>query len=98
MKKKQMTLDSHVKYRRRSVAVLFVNEFNASSATKEQLITIFNQSGIYVLFLANIMEGISSVKEKLLEESEKLRKQREIIDKRLTEIESELKLIGLPNN
>ncbi len=75
--------------------ILLVKDFASSTTTKEQLIQIFNQSNIKVIFLKDIIEGdvklietnidnISELKEYII----KLEKENTILKERLKQYES----------
>jgi hypothetical protein len=75
--------------------ILFVKDFASSTTTKEQLIQIFNQSNIKVIFLKDIIEGdvklietnidnISELKEYII----KLEKENTILKERLKQYET----------
>jgi len=81
--------------RDKMIIILLVKDFASSTTTKEQLIQIFNQSNIKVIFLKDITEGdvklietnkdnISELKEYII----KLEKENTILKERLKQYES----------
>jgi hypothetical protein len=79
----------------KGIIILLVKDFVSSSTTKEQLIQIFNQSNIKVIFLKDIIEGdvklidtnidnISELKEYII----KLEKENTILKERLKQYET----------
>ena len=71
--------------------VLLIKEFNAKSTTKEQLITIFNQSGIKVVFTDDLFNDAdlqvnTTTQQKLLEEQEKNKQ----LEEKIRQLEKEI--------
>lgn len=72
--------------------ILLIKEFNAKSTTKEQLITIFNQSKIKVVFTEDLFNDVdlqvnTTTQQKLLEEQEKNKQ----LEEKIRQLEKEIR-------
>ena len=71
--------------------ILLIKEFNAKSTTKEQLVTIFNQSRIKVVFTDDLFKDAdlqvnTTTQQKLLEEQEKNKQ----LEEKIRQLEKEI--------
>lgn len=71
--------------------ILLIKEFNAKSTTKEQLVTIFNQSRIKVVFTDDLfndadLQVTTTTQQKLLEEQEKNKQ----LEEKIRQLEKEI--------
>jgi len=76
--------------------VLIIKDFNSTTTTKEQLITIFRQSNIKIVFIDELLNDLIEKKEEpciLTLREEKITEENKILTKKLLEAEEKIKLL-----
>lgn len=76
--------------------VLIIKDFNSTTTTKEQLITIFRQSNIKIVFIDELLNDFIEKKEEaciLTLREEKITEENKILIKKLLEAEDKIKLL-----